>query len=68
MFYVVVKVGKKKNRVKSILNFSRVLFRKGSSRESLIIVKFGKKRDWESLEEDFSSSKLKGGKGRFKFR
>lgn len=68
MFYVVAKAGKKKNQVKSTPNSSRASSRKGSPRESPITVKSGKKRDWESLEEDLSSSKPKGGKGRSKSR
>lgn len=62
------KAGKKKNQVKSTPNSSRASSRKGSPRESPITVKSGKKRDWESLEEDLSSSKPKGGKGRSKSR
>ncbi|XP_022332598.2 bromodomain adjacent to zinc finger domain protein 1A-like [Crassostrea virginica] len=58
------KASKKKNQLKSTPNSSRASSRRGSPRDSPVTVRSGKKRDFEEMEEDFSTKSK--GRGRSK--
>ena len=61
---LVAKASKKKNQLKSTPNSSRASSRRGSPRDSPVTVRAGKKRDFEEMEEDFSTKSK--GRGRSK--
>ena len=61
---LVAKASKKKNQLKSTPNSSRASSRRGSPRDSPVTVRSGKKRDFEEMEEDFSTKSK--GRGRSK--